>query len=235
MAQSYYDVNKLRQYIIANAPKYGLDPATALKVWTGEGLKEGVWQSNIYKNGKRENSFGPFQFYMDGGMGNVFQEATKLDPRDPKNVYAMADWAMAHAGKKGWGEWYAARDQKIGPWQGITKGVSPGPSASLIANITGDDPSIMPQNIGAFQLPHMPNYDPMPGTFNVQTAAGPTPASDPNAAGGGGIISKLFGSFGTPKEPYWMKGSGWDEEAKKAYLAQNLQDGSWPSLRSFLG
>jgi len=232
VAQSYYDVNKLKQYIAANAPKYGLDPATALKVWTGEGLKEGIWQSNIYSDGQRERSYGPFQFYIDGGMGNVFQKATGLDPRDPKNVYAMADWSMAHAGKSGWGEWYAARDQKIGPWQGITKGVSQGPMAILdqikSGGGGGDDPNIMPQNIGAFQLPHLPNYDPVPGTFDIQTAAGPAPASDPNAAGGG-ILSKLFGSFGTRPKPYYLP------NASNAYMAQNLQDKGWPSLRSFLG
>jgi hypothetical protein len=102
-----------------------------------------------------------------------------------------------------------------------------------------DDPSIQAQNVGGFQfphknimanlpqLPHMPNYDPMPGSFNVQNAGGPPPSE--------GILSKIFGSMGQPKEPYWMKGKGWDEEAKKAYLAQGLQDGGWPNLRSYLG
>jgi hypothetical protein len=237
MAQ-YYDVGKMKQYIAANASKYGLDPATALKVWTNEGLADGVWQSNLKggKYGNREPSYGPFQFLVGGGntgykegMGNDFMRDTGLDPRDPKNVYAMADYAMAKAGQGGWSPWYAARDNNVGPWDGITKGVSKGYTPS------DDNPSILPQNIGAFQLPHMPNFDPVPGTFNVQTAAGPAPASDPNASGGGGILSKIFGGVGQAPEPYWMKGKGWDEEAKKAYLAQGLQDKGWPSLRSFLG
>lgn len=102
-----------------------------------------------------------------------------------------------------------------------------------------DDPSISPQTMGGFQfphqnimanlpqLPHMPNYDPMPGSYNVQNAGGPPPSE--------GILSKIFGGMSQPKEPYWMKGKGWDEEAKKAYLAQGLQESPWPSLRSYLG
>ncbi len=121
---SYYDVEALKQYIRDNASKYGLDPDTALKVWGGEGLKPGIWQSNIVKNGVREPSYGPFQFYMGGGMGNQFQSATGLDPRDPKNVYAMADYAMSQAGKGGWSPWYAARNQGISQWQGIKQGVA---------------------------------------------------------------------------------------------------------------
>lgn len=236
MAQSYYDVQALKNYVAAKAPEYGLDPYTATKVWTGEGMKEGIWQSNIYKNGKREESYGPFQFYMGGGMGNDFKEATGLDPRDPKNVYAMADWAMAHAGKYGWGAWYAARDQGIKPWEGITRGISKGPSANMGPR---DDPGILPQIMGGFQfphknimqnmpqLPHMPDFEAMPGSVTVQNAGGPPPEQ--------GLLSRIFGSMGKQPDPYWMKGKGWDEEAKKAYLAQGLQDQGWPSLRSRLG
>lgn len=138
----YYDVQALKDYIRANASKYGLDPDTALKVWGGEGLKPGIWQSNVVKNGVREPSYGPFQFYMGGGMGNQFQSATGLDPRDPKNVYAMADYAMAQAGKGGWSPWYAARNQGISQWQGIggrtgsptvdVATMAPGPSQPVI-------------------------------------------------------------------------------------------------------
>jgi hypothetical protein len=104
-----------------------------------------------------------------------------------------------------------------------------------------DDPSIQAQTVGGFQfphknimanlpqLPHMPNYDPMPGSFSVQTAAGAPPSE------GTGILSKIFGSLGKAPDPYWMTGKGWDENAKKAYLAQNLEDKAWPSLRSYLG
>jgi len=228
MAQ-YYDVDALKKYIVANAPRYGLDPATALKVWTGEGLKEGIWQSNIVKNGKREPSYGPFQFFMGGGMGNDFLRDTKLDPRDPKNVYAMADYAMAHAGKNGWGAWYAARDQGISPWQGIAKGTSmPGPT---------DDPSIVAQNVGGFQLPHMPNLDPMPGMVNVESAAGPPP--DPNSQQMPTGIIDLLGKTMTEKDPaikqqllsQLHKSRFGITNPSDAYRAQGLEDKGFGSLR----
>lgn len=230
----YYDVNALKKYVAENAPKYGLDPATALKVWTGEGLSEGTWQSRLYQNGKREESYGPFQLNMNpGAMGDRFMKATGLDPRDPKNVYAMADYAMAHAGKHGWGEWFAARDQDIGPWQGITRGVSQGTGALNLAGAGSDDPSILPQVVGGFQFPHAPNLDPLPGLVQVVSAAGAPPSTTPNAEGTG-LLAKIFGGVGKQPEPYWMKGKGWDAEAKKAYLAQNLENAAWPSLKSFL-
>ena len=123
---SYYDVEALKEYVRKGMIARGNDPNIALKVWTGEGLSPGVWQSNVRTAKGREPSFGPFQMLVGGGdtgypegMGNAFTRATGLDPRDPKNVYAMADYAMNHASKKGYGEWYAARDQGIGPMAGI--------------------------------------------------------------------------------------------------------------------
>lgn len=116
-----------------------------------------------------------------------------------------------------------------------------------------DDPSISPQNFG-FSASHLPSLGKMPMAqllvnslsdmtgvpqdtmpaasplegVHVETAAGAPPAET-------GILSKIFGSLGKQSDPYWMKGKGWDEEARRAYLAQNLQDKGWPSLRSFFG
>ena len=115
------EVAQWSAYIRQNAPKYGVDPETAVRVWSNEGLKPGVWQSRVVnkRTGQRERSYGPLQFYVDGGMGNAFKKQTGLDPRDKRNTLAMIDYGLAHAGKKGWGEWYGARDNGIGPWEGI--------------------------------------------------------------------------------------------------------------------
>ena len=116
-----------------------------------------------------------------------------------------------------------------------------------------DDPSIQPQTMGNFAATHLPSLSKLPAAqmfvnslaqmsgipqsampaatpmegVNVRNAGGPPPEQ-------GGILSKIFGSMGKQPEPYWMKGKGWDEEAKKAYMAQGLND-PWPSLRSYLG
>lgn len=116
-------------------------------------------------------------------------------------------------------------------------------------NGSSDDPSIAPQNYG-FGAPHLPSLSKLPmaqtliNSLNEATGvaqadvppsginAVPTSAPPPAETG---ILAKIFGSFGKLPNPYWMKGPGWDDEAKKAYMAQNLQEGGWPSLRSFLG
>src|SRR5262245_42291857 len=123
-----YDVKAATQHIRDAATKRGIDPDTAVRVAGTEGLREGVWQSNVIdkKTGRREPSFGPWQFLVGGGntgfpsgMGNQFMAKTGLDPRDPKNVNAMTDFALDHAAQYGWGSWYGARDNGIGNWAGI--------------------------------------------------------------------------------------------------------------------
>lgn len=89
---------------------------------------------------------------------------------------------------------------------------------------SGDDPSIVAQNYG-FQFPHAPDYSPMPGTFNVGTAANTTIV--PPAAKG--LLETIFGKMGEQKKPYY------NPKASNAYLAQHLEEKGWPSLLSYLG
>lgn len=93
-------------YIIEAARKRGIPEQDALDVWAGEG--KGAWQSNFVKNGKRERSYGPYQLYVDGGLGNAFQRDTGLDPSDPSTWKQGVDYALDTAKKEGWGQWYGA-------------------------------------------------------------------------------------------------------------------------------
>lgn len=104
-------------FIRATAKKYNIDPEVALKVAKSEGL--GTFQSSVVKGGKRENSWGAFQLYTDGGLGNEFQKATGLDPSDPKNEEATIDYALRYASQHGWGSWYGAKNTGIKEWEGI--------------------------------------------------------------------------------------------------------------------
>src|SRR3990167_10522328 len=116
---------QVESYIRRAATARGIDPDVAVRVARSEGLNgnpaEG-WQSHIVKNGVREPSYGPFQLFMGGGLGNMFQKATGLDPRDPDTVYAQIDFALSHAAQNGWGAWYGARKVGIANRQGIGKG-----------------------------------------------------------------------------------------------------------------
>jgi hypothetical protein len=116
------DPRGMEQHIRETAVKYGIDPDTAVAVAKSEGLS--TFQSSVKRTGKgsyngREDSWGAFQLYKGGGLGNEFQKQTGLDPADPANEKATIDFALKHASKKGWGSWYGARNTGIGNFAGI--------------------------------------------------------------------------------------------------------------------
>ena len=114
-------IQELEAYIRKAAQARGIDPDTAVRVAKSEGLQPGAWQSNYMKNGVREPSYGPFQLYKGGGLGNDFQKATGLDPADPATVQPGIDFALDNAAKGGWGPWYGAKRAGIGRMEGIGK------------------------------------------------------------------------------------------------------------------
>jgi hypothetical protein len=115
------DPRGLTPYIRETAKKYGVDPEVALKVAKSEGLsnfRSGVTQ----KDGTQEPSFGAFQLYTGGGLGNQFKKDTGLDPADPANEKATIDYALKTAAKTGWGPWHGAKNTGIGEFDGISGG-----------------------------------------------------------------------------------------------------------------
>jgi hypothetical protein len=116
------DRQALIQYIREAAIARGINPDIAVRVAASEGLNanpEEAWQSTVVKNGKREESYGPFQLYLGGGLGNVFMERTGLDPRDPSTVTQQIDFALDEAKRSGWGPWYGAARVGIGKREGL--------------------------------------------------------------------------------------------------------------------
>jgi hypothetical protein len=117
------DPRGLSGYIRETAQKYGIDPEVALRVAKSEGLasfKSGV----IQKSGKEEPSWGAFQLYTGGGLGNKFKKETGLDPADPANEKATIDYALKTAAKVGWGPWHGAKNTGIGEFEGISGGAA---------------------------------------------------------------------------------------------------------------
>jgi hypothetical protein len=107
------------RYIREAAAKRGIDPDIAVKVARSEGLAPGVWQSTVVKNGKRERSYGPFQLYIDGGLGNEFMALTGKSPADPSTVYQQIDFALDRAVELGWSPWYGAAKVGVGARDGL--------------------------------------------------------------------------------------------------------------------
>ena len=107
-------------YIAQAATARGIDPNIALQVAKSEGgLTSWNLQSGYFKNGVQEASFGPYQLYMNGGLGNAFMRQTGLDPRIAANGPAGVDFALDYAKQNGWGAWYGAAKSGIGKWDGI--------------------------------------------------------------------------------------------------------------------
>lgn len=126
-------------YISNAATMRGIDPDIALRVARSEGgLESWNLQSNYVKNGVREPSFGPFQLYKGGGLGNAMMRQTGLDPALAANGPAGVDFALDHAAKNGWGAWYGAGKAGIGDWEGINANVAKlGAVAGQAANGVG--------------------------------------------------------------------------------------------------
>lgn len=118
--QSMASGGSMKQIIDRSAAKAGIDPRIMYGIVHGEseGKRTGVY--DIGDNGK---SFGPFQMFMGGGLGNDFQAATGLDPRNSSTLPQQADWIAKEISKRGGGaaarkwvasQWYGYGTQQLG-------------------------------------------------------------------------------------------------------------------------
>ena len=72
----------MEEIITEEATLRGIDPSIAIRIFRAEGA--GAYQSQIPRSGRgslggKEASFGPFQLFIGGGMGNEYQNATGRD------------------------------------------------------------------------------------------------------------------------------------------------------------
>lgn len=113
----------IEAYIRHAAAKRGIDPDTAIKVAMSEGgVSDPFRQSDVVKDGVREQSYGPFQLYMNGGLGNEAL-AAGIDPR--QDWKGGIDFALDKAKELGWGPWYGAKKVGITGRDGIGQGSGP--------------------------------------------------------------------------------------------------------------
>ncbi|GJD63750.1 hypothetical protein [Methylobacterium frigidaeris] len=126
-------------YIRQRASALGIDPDTAVAVANTEGLRG--YKLDGKKDGGGDNgmSFGPYQLYYGGGLGNEFSKKHPgLHASDKSTYKQQVDFALEHAAKNGWGSWYGARNNGIGNWAGI--GGRAGVKASTGPQTAGDVP-----------------------------------------------------------------------------------------------
>lgn len=128
----------IRSAAIAN----GIDPDVAIRVARSEGLS-GFRSGVIREDGTEEPSWGAFQLYTGGGMGNDFHRDTGLDPSDPANEEATIWYAMDKARQGGWGPWHGAKKAGIAQWEGIKQGFTPTmrPQFAAASTVQPDQPT----------------------------------------------------------------------------------------------
>jgi hypothetical protein len=123
MAYNLPSAKEREAFIRREAIKLGINPDIAVKVARSEGLKDGIWQSNVINpKGKRETSYGDFQMLTGGGLGDEFERTSGLQAEDPTNWQELNRFALQQAKTGGWSPWYGARGQGITGMMGINAG-----------------------------------------------------------------------------------------------------------------
>ena len=97
--------------IIAKEAKLrNMDVATAIKVYRTEGLNS--YQSQLKYKGKQEKSYGPYQLFVDGGLGNTYQTDTGrklVSDNTLEGITNQIRWSLDYVAKTGsWNPWKGA-------------------------------------------------------------------------------------------------------------------------------
>jgi hypothetical protein len=190
-------------YIRQAAIQRGIDPNVALTVARSEGgLNSWNLQSQVFKNGVQEPSYGPYQLLVGGpgtgfrpGLGNQFMSQTGLDPSLAANGPRGVDFALDYASKNGWSSWYGARNSGISNWQGIGKmpGIDTTTTNSISQSLTRLDNVTTTTSTNLSTLGDS-SQNLNSGFTNLFSTLGQTPSTTSSSSGG--FFSWLGGLFG---------------------------------------
>jgi peptidoglycan hydrolase-like protein with peptidoglycan-binding domain len=103
----------------------GIDPDIAVRIFRAEGA--GSYQSSVSRNGRgslggREASFGPYQLYIGGGLGNEYQERTGRDlttDNTQDGITNQIRFALDKAVTQSWQPWYGRGPAGVGRTEGL--------------------------------------------------------------------------------------------------------------------
>lgn len=104
--------NEIEKIIRDEAALRNMDPTVAIRIYRSEGYN--TYQSQIPRSGRGslnglEASFGPFQLYTGGGLGNDYESLTgrKLANDNTRDgITNQIRFALDKAVDNGWGPWY---------------------------------------------------------------------------------------------------------------------------------
>lgn len=128
-APGYGEVTRksLESTIRNEATIRNIDPDVAVAIFRSEGA--GNYQSQVARSGKgsydgKEDSYGPYQLYRGGGLGNEYEKRTGRDLRvdnTPDGITNQIRFALDAAVEQGWAPWYGRKTAGVGVKQGLAK------------------------------------------------------------------------------------------------------------------
>lgn len=126
--------SEIERIIRTESVARNINPSVAVRIYRAEGY--GVYQSQIPRTGRGslnglEASFGPFQLYTGGGLGNDYESNTGRDLANDNTVDGITNqirFALDKAVDGGWGPWYG----RIPAGVSTNEGFNYGGSASIV-------------------------------------------------------------------------------------------------------
>jgi hypothetical protein len=102
-----------------------IEPSVAVAIFRSEGASN--YQSQVERKGTgslggKEASFGPYQLYTGGGLGNAYEKATGrtlTEDNTREGVVKQIQFALDEAAKGGWSPWYGRKTAGVGVKQGL--------------------------------------------------------------------------------------------------------------------
>lgn len=118
--------SEIQMIITEEAKLRGIDPEVALRIFRHEG--QGSYQSRVAREGKgslngREASFGPWQLYTGGGLGNEYERLTGrtlTEDNSVEGIRKQTQFALDKAAENGWGAWYGRKPAGVGVRDGLS-------------------------------------------------------------------------------------------------------------------
>lgn len=115
----------MEEIIRREAEIRGIEPDVAVRIFRAEGAS--AYQSQIPRSGRgshggREASFGPFQLYIGGGLGNTYQDETGrnlLTDNTPEGIENQIRFALDMAIADSWEPWLGRIPAGVGRRQGL--------------------------------------------------------------------------------------------------------------------
>lgn len=124
----YGDITQkdIESIIQQEASLRGMDPKVAVAIFRSEGA--GNYQSQIKRSGKgvhngKEASFGPYQLFTGGGLGNQYQKETGRDLLQDNTIDGITNqirFSLDAAVDQGWTPWYGRKHAGVGVRDGLS-------------------------------------------------------------------------------------------------------------------